>query len=139
MKQYLHVEHSAKIQIEATPADEIAGTLYKYIPPDYTTSEEAFEATVEKDAVEFKPMGTRLSAYLPAKGKGKGKAKGKATNGVEVEVTDDDEVAYEFYHVRAEGDVADGSLHGLRRGSESIIAGCSCLYCSLSKGVAISR
>jgi hypothetical protein len=44
-------------------------------------------------------MGTRLGAYAPAKGKGKGKAKAKGQNEVH-EVTDDDEVAFEFYHVR---------------------------------------
>ena len=98
MKQYLEVNHTAKLKSEATPADDIEGTLYKFVPADYTKSEEAFEEVVEKDATAFKPMGTRLGAYKPARGKGKGKAKAKAANGAD-EVTDEDEVAFEFYHV----------------------------------------
>lgn len=139
MKQYLQIDYSNQLKSEATPADDVEGTLYKFIPADYTKSEEAFEQTVEEDATAFKPLGTRLGAYAPAKGKGKGKAKAKGANVTE-EVTDGDEVAFEFYHVSTQKSLrADGSRHGLRRGSASIIGGCSCSSCCSSKVAVISR
>lgn len=98
MKQYLNIEYSDKLESEDTPADDIEGTLYKFIPSDYTKSESAFATTVEEDATAFKPLGEKIASYVrpTVSGKGKGKANGAAPPPSE---DDDGAVVYEVYHV----------------------------------------
>ena len=150
-----------------TPADDIEGTLYKFIPPDYTKSEAEFANIVAENAIAFKPLGEKLSSYtrpsasylasLPAvgasqgkaKGRGKGKAKGMERQAVEVELSEDSEeaVVFEIYKVGClpltwfGGRAIDGFIrrHGVHRGSGSIIDECSCSSCCSSKGAATFR
>lgn len=98
MRQYLNVEFEDKLQSEDTPADDIEGTLYKFIPSDYTKSESAFDAIVEEDAKNFKPPGEKIASYVRpgVTGKGKGKANGAPPPSED----DDGAVVYEVYHVR---------------------------------------
>ncbi|WWC68781.1 histone acetyltransferase type B catalytic subunit [Kwoniella pini CBS 10737] len=102
LRQYLSINYDSKITSTATPADEIEGTLYKFIPPDYTKSDLDFKRLVEKDAENFKPLGDKIGSYVrpPAttKGKSKGKAKAKGSQ-VEGEFKEDDEgaVVFEMY------------------------------------------
>lgn len=113
MRQYLDVTHDSKIDSEATPAEDVEGKLYKFIPADYTKSASTFEKTVEDDATSFRPLGEKLAAYVRPSGaylaslapKVKGKGKGKANGGVVVvDVAEDssDAVVYEIYKVRPE-------------------------------------
>ncbi|WVQ94717.1 hypothetical protein IAU59_001797 [Kwoniella sp. CBS 9459] len=116
LKQYLSVTYDDKLSSQATPADEIEGTLYKFIPADYTKSSTEFKRIVEKDAEGFKPLGEKVGSYVkPAaaassksKSKGKGKGKGKGTDAVvkgkeesngDSEIKEDDEnaVVFEMY------------------------------------------
>ncbi|WVF66901.1 histone acetyltransferase type B catalytic subunit [Kwoniella sp. CBS 6097] len=107
LRQYLSVSYDDKLSTIATPADEIEGTLYKFIPADYTKSSTEFKRIVEKDAEEFKPLGEKLGSYVrPAvsskeksKGKGKGKGKGTEETNGNGEVKEDDEnaVVFEMY------------------------------------------
>ncbi|WWC60146.1 histone acetyltransferase type B catalytic subunit [Kwoniella dejecticola CBS 10117] len=93
LRQYLSINYDAKITSTATPADEIEGQLYKFIPPDYTKSELDFKRIVERDAETFKPLGEKIGSYVrssaPAKGKSKGKGKAK---GKEVQVDGNGEI-----------------------------------------------
>ncbi|WVR03957.1 histone acetyltransferase type B catalytic subunit [Kwoniella sp. DSM 27419] len=106
LRQFLSVNFDEKIKSTATPADEIEGTLFKFIPADYTKSDYEFQKIVEKDAEGFKPLGEKVGSYVrPAaigksKGKGKGKGKGKsitATDGVEINEEDENAVVFEMY------------------------------------------
>lgn len=57
--------------------DPIEETLYKFIPPDYTKSEDTFKKTIEATASEgFTPPGTKISSYRATHSKGKGKSLG---------------------------------------------------------------
>ncbi|GAA5885406.1 hypothetical protein JCM6882_009607 [Rhodosporidiobolus microsporus] len=116
LAQYLKVSYDAKFPETATvKADDPEKTLYEFIPPDYLKDLDAFKKVVEKDAVEFKPLGTRIGAYrMKAAGatngaaaSSKGKGKGKSTGGPilperQWEVLDEgegeeDEVVYEAF------------------------------------------
>lgn len=116
LKQYLDISFDEKIDSKDTPAEDIEGKLYNFIPSDYTKSSSTFDETVEKDAEAFKPLGEKLAAYVrpsaaalagasgsgkKGKAKGKGKGKGKANGAVEVTVEEDSEdaVVYEVYKV----------------------------------------
>lgn len=79
-------------------ADDPEHKLYQFIPPSYAKSLDAFHAVVEREADEFRPLGTRVGAFRERaldedededeegeggkaeqkkdKGKGKGKAQG---------------------------------------------------------------
>jgi histone acetyltransferase 1 len=107
---YLNVASTAKLPSKT--ADDIEGTLYKFIPPgiyfdhminvpgscfsDYSKSIEAFQATVEKDAATFKPLGEKIHSYT-RRAAGRGKGKSKETSSVEED--DSNAVVYEVYHV----------------------------------------
>lgn len=123
MKQYLDITHEERLESEATPAEDVEGKLYNFIPADYTKSSTTFDETVEADATTFKPMGEKLAAYVrpsgallaslagQSKSKGKGKGKGKANGApVEIDLQEDskDAVVYEVYKV--------SNSRGLRRG-----------------------
>ncbi|BGP13849.1 hypothetical protein JCM10213_002487 [Rhodosporidiobolus nylandii] len=117
LQQYLKVNYDAKFPETATvKADDPEQTLYEFIPPSYSKSLDDFEKMVEKDAVEFKPLGTRIGAYRMKDGsadgangaaKSKSKGKGKSSGGpvlperqwevLEDGQGDDDEVTYEAY------------------------------------------
>ncbi|BGP37916.1 histone acetyltransferase 1 [Rhodotorula kratochvilovae] len=110
LAQYLKVSYDAKFpETGDVKADDPEKTLYEFIPPAYSTSLEAFEQTVEKDAREFKPLGTRIGAYrtrAPAQDMGKGKGKSAAGPVLpereweaidDPEQDDDDEVRFEAY------------------------------------------
>lgn len=118
--QFLSVKHSTALP---KTADDIEGTLYKFIPSglvtqkknnfflpflshhlplfpylDYLKSESEFINRVERDATAFRPLGTKIASYTrraPSTGKGKGKTR------VDVPVDEeaDDAVVYEVYHV----------------------------------------
>ncbi|GAA5914546.1 hypothetical protein JCM8208_001199 [Rhodotorula glutinis] len=115
LNQYLSISFDAKFPEQGdVKADDPEKTLYEFIPPSYSKNLDAFEATVEKDAREFKPLGTRIGAYrtrLAGAGadKGKGKGKGRSEPGPVLperewepvedpeQDDDDDEVRYEAY------------------------------------------
>ncbi|GAA5968162.1 hypothetical protein JCM11641_003754 [Rhodosporidiobolus odoratus] len=113
LAQYLKVNYEAKFPETATvKADDPEQTLYEFIPPSYSKSLEDFDKTVEKDAVNFKPLGTRIGAYrmrtsetngAASKGKGKGKSSGSPVlperqwETLEEGQGAEDEVTYEAY------------------------------------------
>ncbi|KAB5594101.1 Histone acetyltransferase [Ceratobasidium theobromae] len=93
LSMYLNVASTAKLP--AKTADDVEGTLYKFIPPDYSKSTDAFQATVEKDAASFKPLGEKIHSYTRrAAGRGKGKSKETSPVGED----DPDAIVYEVYH-----------------------------------------
>lgn len=88
LKEYLSITYREKINSTATPADDIEGILYKFIPSgtcftercpipiadglllslnhaDYTKNAKTFADTVQKDAETFVPPGVRIAAYAP--------------------------------------------------------------------------
>ncbi|MBW0496393.1 hypothetical protein O181_036108 [Austropuccinia psidii MF-1] len=73
LKNYLSINYTAKLPDDSpVKPDPIEETLYKFIPPDYTKSEEAFNAGLESEATaNFSPPGHKISSYraLPSKGK----------------------------------------------------------------------
>ena len=99
----LDITYDQKLDSEATPADDVEGKLYQFIPPDYTKTSFSFEQTVDDDASAFKPLGEKIGSYArPAasgKGKGKGKAKGKANGVTEIKEDEDGAVVFEMYKV----------------------------------------
>ncbi|OCF74848.1 histone acetyltransferase type B catalytic subunit [Kwoniella mangroviensis CBS 8886] len=100
LRQFLSITYDSKLNSPATPSDEIEGTLYKFIPPDYTKSEMDFSKLVEKDSSEFKPLGEKIGSYVrPAapSSKSKGKGKGKVSNGEELKEDDENAVVFEMY------------------------------------------
>lgn len=115
LRQYLDITHDEKIDSKDTPAEDIEGKLYQFVPSDYTKSDSSFGEWVEKDAEVFKPLGEKMSSYVrpsaaalaqagggakkgKAKGKGKGKANGSAV-ALTIEEGSDDAVVYEVYKV----------------------------------------
>ncbi|BEI83453.1 hypothetical protein CcaverHIS002_0400570 [Cutaneotrichosporon cavernicola] len=95
LKQFLEISYDEKIESEDTPADNIESELFKFIPPDYTKSSTAFEATVEADA-EFTPCGEKIASYTRAAATAKGK--GKANGDAALSPDDDNAVVFEVYH-----------------------------------------
>ena len=105
LKQLLEVNFDEQIESEATPADDVEGLLYNFIPPDYTKSAFAFEQLVEAEAASFKPHGDKIGSYVrqaaaaSSKSKGKGKAKANGAEQAELSEDDDNAVVYEMYKV----------------------------------------
>ncbi|GAA6037103.1 hypothetical protein JCM8097_008736 [Rhodosporidiobolus ruineniae] len=116
LAQYLKVSYDAQFpDAGEVKADDPEKILYEFIPPDYARNLADFEKTVEKDAVDFKPLGTKIGAYRMKKdgasganGGPKGKGKGKSQGGPVLperqwEVLEDgdegsdEEVVYEAY------------------------------------------
>lgn len=111
LAQYLNVKFAAKFpETGDVKADDPEQILYEFIPPSYAKQLPAFAATVEKDATDFRPCGTRVGAYriksdrpdLASRVNGKGKGKGKSLPERPWEVVaegddGDDEVLYEAY------------------------------------------
>ncbi|GMK58592.1 hypothetical protein CspeluHIS016_0600340 [Cutaneotrichosporon spelunceum] len=96
LKQFLRISYDEKIESEDTPADDIEGELFKFIPPDYTKSMTVFESTVEADA-GFVPCGEKIASYTRAAATAKGK--GKANGDMAAPSEDDDgAVVFEVYH-----------------------------------------
>ncbi|KAG0146460.1 hypothetical protein CROQUDRAFT_62728 [Cronartium quercuum f. sp. fusiforme G11] len=104
LKNFLSIHFKDKLP-DSSPVqpDPIEETLYKFIPPDYTKSEEIFKKAVEATASEvFSPPGTKISSYRATHSKGKGKsvATGKFEPWVKCESgeeEDDEEVIYELW------------------------------------------
>ncbi|KAL7416218.1 acyl-CoA N-acyltransferase [Mrakia frigida] len=82
--QCLQVSQEAKIDSEATPADDIEGALKAHLAPDYTTSLSTFQTRLAQDATSFRPFGRKIGSYTRPSGvkeaASKGKGKGKASN-----------------------------------------------------------
>lgn len=93
LSTYLNVSSTAKLPSKT--ADDVEGTLYKFIPPDYSKSFESFQSTVEKDASAFVPLGEKIYTYT-RRAAGRGKGKGKEVG--PIEESDPDAVLYEVYH-----------------------------------------
>ncbi|KAL7423933.1 histone acetyltransferase 1 [Cryptotrichosporon argae] len=101
LKQLLEIKYSAKLESAATPADDIEGLLYKFIPADYTKHAAAFEATVEADYA-FRPVGEKVGSYArapagKARAKGKGKGKARANGRQDVDEEDGGAVVFEMF------------------------------------------
>ncbi|CAE6404436.1 unnamed protein product [Rhizoctonia solani] len=93
LSMFLNVASTAKLPSKT--ADDVEGTLYKFIPPDYSKSAESFQSTVEKDAATFKPLGEKIHTYVRrATGHGKGKSKEIAP----ISEDDPDAIVFEVYH-----------------------------------------
>jgi len=105
LKQLLEVKFEEQIDSEATPADDVEGLLYNFIPADYTKSAFAFEQLVDTEATSFKPHGEKIGSYVrqaaSASLKNKGKGKAKANGAEQADLSEDDEnaVVYEMYKV----------------------------------------
>ena len=137
MKQLIEINYDQKLESETTPPDDIEGSLFKFIPPDYTKSSFAFDETVDGDSTSFKPLGEKVgsfakptAAYLATltpttgknKGKGKGKANGRSVQAATVEMEEDspNAVVYEMY--RVSGAYEALSLSPSIRGRNQILA-----------------
>lgn len=91
LSSYLKISYDSKFPETTTvKPDDPEKVLYEFIPPDYAKNLDEFEATVEKDAGTFRPLGTKVGAYrmkeedgeeCGANGKGKDKGKGKSNGG----------------------------------------------------------
>ncbi|KAM0792441.1 hypothetical protein ACM66B_005118 [Microbotryomycetes sp. NB124-2] len=118
LQQFLHVKYDDKFPETATvKADDPEQTLYEFIPPSYLKKTDEFLKVVERDAVEFKPYGTKIGSIRDVdeeesgttksklNGKGKGKAKSTGTTLPDRpwqivdadEDTSEDEVIFEAY------------------------------------------
>ena len=124
MKQLIIIHYDYKLESETTPPDDIEGSLFNFIPPDYSKSSFAFDETIHNDSTSFVPLGEKVGSYArptaahlaslnAAKGKNKGKGKGKA-NGqsvkaeiVQLEEDSPDAVVYEMYRVSGEDKALD--------------------------------
>ncbi|KLO19663.1 histone acetyltransferase type B catalytic subunit [Schizopora paradoxa] len=95
LAQFLAVSYSEKLN--SSTVDDIEGTLYKFIPPDYLKNEEDFEKRVEHDATHFKPLGEKIYSYKRRLALGKGKGKADVAS-EELNEDDEDVVTYEVYH-----------------------------------------
>ncbi|ELU44911.1 histone acetyltransferase type B catalytic subunit [Rhizoctonia solani AG-1 IA] len=94
LSMFLNVASAAKLPSKT--ADDIEGTLYKFIPPDYSKSAESFQNTVEKEAATFKPLGDKIHTYVRrAAGHGKGKSRDTSP----ISEDDPDAIVFEVYHV----------------------------------------
>ncbi|KZS98869.1 histone acetyltransferase type B [Sistotremastrum niveocremeum HHB9708] len=93
LAQYLNVSYKSKIKARAA-IDDVEGTLYKFIPPDYYKSETEFLKRVAKDAVEFKPLGNLIHTYTRRKRSGDDEELVK--NG---DNESDEKRTFEVYHV----------------------------------------
>ncbi|KAG8957301.1 histone acetyltransferase 1 [Tulasnella sp. 419] len=62
LRQFLSVQWGSKV----ANADDVEGTLYKFIPPDYHKSEADFMAGVQGDSTTFRPFGVKIYSYTPA-------------------------------------------------------------------------
>ncbi|KAF8321539.1 histone acetyltransferase type B, partial [Clavulina sp. PMI_390] len=99
------MKHSAKLP--ASTVDDVEGTLYKFIPSDYLKNEDTFRANVEKEALTFRPPGTKVFSYArpsthgdpSSSGKGKSKAQ---TDGAELDEESPDVSVFEAYHCKWE-------------------------------------
>ncbi|GHJ85651.1 hypothetical protein NliqN6_2053 [Naganishia liquefaciens] len=65
LREYLSITYREKINSTATPADDIEGILYKFIPSNYTKNAKTFAETVQTDADSFVPPGEKIAAYAP--------------------------------------------------------------------------
>ncbi|KAH9818998.1 acyl-CoA N-acyltransferase [Melampsora americana] len=76
LKNYLSIQYKAKLPTSSPiQPDQIEETLYKFIPPDYTKSEETFKKHVEETYEKgFDPPGEKISSYRPTHSKGKAKS-----------------------------------------------------------------
>ncbi|GAA5965247.1 hypothetical protein JCM3765_006371 [Sporobolomyces pararoseus] len=82
LAQYLSVTHDSKFPpTGSVEADDPEKILYDFIPPSYSKNLKDFEATVEKDSKEFKPVGEKIGSYRIKSSSSNGKGKGKAVNG----------------------------------------------------------
>ncbi|EJD06193.1 histone acetyltransferase type B catalytic subunit [Fomitiporia mediterranea MF3/22] len=97
---YLNTNFSAKLQSTST-VDDVEGTLQQ-IPciAYYLKDEEEFLARVEKDSMEFKPLGEKIFSYKRSPSSSKGKKKA-FDFGEDLDETSDDVVVFEAYHVRS--------------------------------------
>ncbi|KEP53741.1 histone acetyltransferase type B catalytic subunit [Rhizoctonia solani 123E] len=93
LSMFLNVASTAKLPSKT--ADDVEGTLYKFIPPNYSKSAESFQDTVEKEAATFRPLGEKIHTYVRrATGHGKGKSKEASP----ISEDDPDAVVFEVYH-----------------------------------------
>ncbi|CAE6512502.1 unnamed protein product [Rhizoctonia solani] len=93
LSMFLNVTSTAKLPSKT--ADDVEGTLYKFIPPDYSKSAESFQNTVEKEATTFRPLGEKIHTYV-RRAPGHGKGKSKEANPVSED--DADAIVFEVYH-----------------------------------------
>ncbi|CAE6415522.1 unnamed protein product [Rhizoctonia solani] len=93
LSMFLNVTSTAKLPSKT--ADDVEGTLYKFIPPDYSKSAESFQSTVEKEATTFRPLGEKIHTYV-RRAPGHGKGKSKEANPVSED--DPDAIVFEVYH-----------------------------------------
>ncbi|CAH7670896.1 acyl-CoA N-acyltransferase [Phakopsora pachyrhizi] len=65
LKNYLSINYKSKLP-DSSPIkpDDIEGTFYKFIPPDYSKSIKEFEQELESETSKnFKPPGQKISSY----------------------------------------------------------------------------
>ncbi|KAG8903331.1 histone acetyltransferase 1 [Tulasnella sp. 403] len=98
LQQFLSITYSSKLQGAGSKvADDVEGTLYKFIPADYLKNEGEFQKRVDKEATSFQPLGQKIYSYArPAEGSS-GKGKGNEKSRPPVSEGDDDAVVYEVY------------------------------------------
>lgn len=111
----------------------------------YLKDDEAFQKKVDEDALEFKPLGTKIHSYTrPVEGKD------RAAVGETLDPQSEDVIEFEVYHVRFFLQILPRAFllgadyvnrrRGLRQDGKNIIGGCRSLYCFISRlGLISSR
>ena len=69
----------------------------KYIA-GYEKNEKTFQETVEREAIEFKPIGSKIHSYVRASPSSRGKGKEVAST-IHLDPESEDVIEYEVYHV----------------------------------------
>jgi hypothetical protein len=150
LKEYLSITYREKINSTATPADDIEGILYKFIPSgicrvklsaiyvadrtlfpfrtDYTKSAKTFADTVQKDAETFVPPGEKIAAYSPVEQAGNEKLE----YGIYKVCLCRKETARHSSHALVLL-FARSSVKGILQDSETSTGVHSCSYCCISR------
>ncbi|KAF9654079.1 histone acetyltransferase type B catalytic subunit [Thelephora ganbajun] len=96
LHQYLNVRYASKLSSSST-VDNVEATMSEFIPPGYETDEKMFLDIVERDAMEFKPLGTKIHSYQRVSPSSQGKGKGVASTS-KLDPESEDVIEYEVYH-----------------------------------------
>ncbi|KAI0345086.1 histone acetyltransferase type B [Trametopsis cervina] len=88
---YLNVSYTDKLP-PPSPVDDVEAMLAEFIPPDYIRDLPTFLKLVESDAVNFKPLGTKIHSYTrPSRSP-------PSSVGASSSSTANDVIEYEVYH-----------------------------------------
>ena len=82
---------------QVRPTSHLRGSLSEY-PTGYETDEKTFLDIVERDAAEFRPLGSKVHSYQRVSPSSQEKGKGVASAN-DLDPEREDVIEYEVYHV----------------------------------------